>query len=132
MFAHYSLKEDFCSLVLNEGQRMIKCANLLCLSTMTMIESKAPAFSRPSIKSMVQSSRISSGNGNGNGNGCRRLAGVVESKSYSSDKYHTALHTVRPPIIHTYQRRGRKVIGQINNEEGKRGGDRAGGAQAQK
>ena len=39
---------------------------------------------------------------------------------------------VRPPIIHTYQRRGRKVIGQINNEEGKRGGDRAGGAQAQK
>ena len=39
---------------------------------------------------------------------------------------------VRPPIIHTYQRRGRKVTGQINNEEGKRGGDRAGGAQAQK
>ena len=41
-------------------------------------------------------------------------------------------YSVRPPIIHTYQRRGRKVIGQINNEEGKRGGDRAGGAQAQK
>ena len=39
---------------------------------------------------------------------------------------------VRPPIIHTYQRRGRKVNGQMINDEGKRGGDRACGAQAQK
>ena len=42
------------------------------------------------------------------------------------------VHSVRPPIIHTYQRRGRKVNGQIINEEGKRGGDRVCGAQAQK
>lgn len=61
--------------VIKECLRVMKWENLLSLSTMTIMESNSQDFSKPSIKSILQNSKISSGNGSR----CKSPAGVVAS-----------------------------------------------------